>query len=140
MYVLLTMAADGWVVVRTPYNAVFLDAFKQAIPYTAREWQPTAKTWRIAPDWADALIDLVDEHGGTVIDKRPPPQTGGSVPKALGEACALLHVAPDAPLEVAQAAYKAMARKHHPDIGGDTTTMQALNEAIAIFKTYVGGH
>jgi len=31
---------------------------------------------------------------------------------------------------VAEAAYKALARMHHPDFGGSTATMQALNAAI----------
>lgn len=43
---------------------------------------------------------------------------------------AVLHLASDAPLEVCEAAYKALTRKHHPDLGGDTATMQRLNAAI----------
>ena len=44
---------------------------------------------------------------------------------------AVLHVVDDAPLEVCEAAYKALTKKHHPDLGGDTATMQRLNGAIA---------
>jgi len=47
---------------------------------------------------------------------------------------AVLHVANDAPLEVCEAAYKALVRKHHPDLGGDTATMQRLNAAIDIIR------
>lgn len=43
---------------------------------------------------------------------------------------AVLHLASDAPLEVCEAAYKALVRRHHPDLGGDTATMQRLNAAI----------
>ena len=43
---------------------------------------------------------------------------------------AVLHVANDAPLEVCEAAYKALTKKHHPDLGGDAATMQRLNTAI----------
>ena len=42
----------------------------------------------------------------------------------------VLHLASNAPLEVCEAAYKALVRKHHPDLGGDTATMQRLNQAI----------
>jgi hypothetical protein len=37
---------------------------------------------------------------------------------------------------VAQAAFKALARRHHPDIGGDTEMMQRLNNALATFKSF----
>jgi len=47
---------------------------------------------------------------------------------------AVLHLARDAPLEVCEAAYKALVRKHHPDLGGDTATMQRLNAAIELIR------
>jgi len=140
MHAILMGGAGEWVTLRSPYNEDFIKALKDAIPSRSREWDRVHKGWRIALEWADVVVDLVEEHGGTVIDKRPPPSTAVSVPKALGEACVLLHVAPDAPLEVGLAAYKAMARKCPPDVGGDTQTMQALNEAIAVFKTYAEAH
>ncbi len=43
---------------------------------------------------------------------------------------AVLHVADDAPLEVAEAAYRALVRAAHPDVGGAHATMVALNVAI----------
>lgn len=42
----------------------------------------------------------------------------------------VLHVAGDAPLEVAEAAYRALVKAAHPDAGGHHTTMVALNAAI----------
>jgi curved DNA-binding protein CbpA len=36
---------------------------------------------------------------------------------------------PSAPPEVVRAAYKALAMKHHPDKGGSTELMQAINQA-----------
>lgn len=53
---------------------------------------------------------------------------GASVPYAT------LHLASTAPLEVCEAAYKALVRKHHPDLGGDTLTMQRLNAAIEAIR------
>jgi hypothetical protein len=43
---------------------------------------------------------------------------------------AQLHLQPDAPPEVVQAAYKALVRLHHPDTGGNTRTMQEINRAM----------
>ena len=42
----------------------------------------------------------------------------------------LLEIRPDASLEVAEAAYRAKVRNIHPDKGGSTQHMKALNRAI----------
>lgn len=48
---------------------------------------------------------------------------------------AVLGVMPDAPIEVIEAAYRALAKKHHPDRGtGDTAKMQEINQAYARIK------
>lgn len=41
----------------------------------------------------------------------------------------VLQVTPDAEPEVIQAAYRALARKHHPDVGGSDARMSMLNSA-----------
>ncbi len=54
----------------------------------------------------------------------------GETSEASGAWWNLLGVAHDAPLEVAQAAYRALARIHHPDIpGGDAGAMAMINRA-----------
>ena len=39
-------------------------------------------------------------------------------------------MAPGAPLDVAEAAYRALAKKAHPDAGGDPERFRRLTEAI----------
>lgn len=46
----------------------------------------------------------------------------------------VLYLAPGAPWEVVQAAYRALAGLHHPDRGGDTAKMQEINEAYEALK------
>src|SRR5664280_1509992 len=41
----------------------------------------------------------------------------------------VLQVQPSAEAEVVRAAYRVLARKYHPDLGGDATRMVALNDA-----------
>src|ERR1700675_2034003 len=41
----------------------------------------------------------------------------------------VLQVHRSAELDVIRAAYRALARKHHPDFGGDAVTMVAVNRA-----------
>jgi hypothetical protein len=57
-----------------------------------------------------------------------PPPPGGS--RQIPPHYAVLHIDPSAPLEVAEAAYRALARKAHPDAGGDAERMKRLNAAI----------
>lgn len=46
----------------------------------------------------------------------------------------VLGIAPDAPLEVAEAAYRVLARKRHPDTGGTEQQMKELNAAIEALR------
>ncbi len=46
----------------------------------------------------------------------------------------VLGVRPDSPGEVIDAAYKAMAKKRHPDAGGSNTAMREVNEAYERIK------
>lgn len=47
---------------------------------------------------------------------------------------ALLHIRNNAPIEVAEAAYRALSRLYHPDVTGSTAVQQALNEAIEVIR------
>lgn len=49
----------------------------------------------------------------------------------------LLHVQPDAPLEVIKASYRTLmqALRHHPDLGGDDWNAALINEAYAVLST-----
>lgn len=49
----------------------------------------------------------------------------------LGTAYAVLGVAPTAPREVVEAAYRALAKKYHPDTGGDHRRMVEINTAYS---------
>jgi hypothetical protein len=139
VYAVLMLGGDGRLVLRTPYDPGFVEALKDAIPYAYREWDKPCKVWRIAPEWGDIVCRIVQADGGILVDKRPAPAP--RIPPALGEARSRLHVTPDAPVQVAIAAYKALARLHHPDVGGDLVAMQALNDAIETFKNLKGdGH
>jgi hypothetical protein len=51
------------------------------------------------------------------------------------EACAALHVAQGAPVEVAESAYRVLSKQAHPDLGGSTAQMQRLNNAIGVIRS-----
>ncbi len=49
---------------------------------------------------------------------------------------AVLHVSRDAPLEIIRSSYRTLLQKlkHHPDLGGDSATAAAMNEAYAVLS------
>jgi hypothetical protein len=73
-----------------------------------------------------AVIKLLKQMYPGEFAPAPPPPPPPQIPPHY----AALHLAPGAPLAVAEAAYQALARTHHPDAGGSTAAMQALNAAI----------
>lgn len=46
----------------------------------------------------------------------------------------VLQIYPDADIEIAEAAFRALSKKLHPDVGGSHDAMKELNEAIQDFR------
>ena len=57
-----------------------------------------------------------------------------ATPLRLTDAYAVLWLRAGAPPEVVRAAYRALAARHHPDVGGDAAAMRRLNEAYALLS------
>lgn len=66
--------------------------------------------------------------------RRPQPAQPATLAREPKSYYATLKVSRDAPPEVIQAAYKALARKHHPDTGGDSDSMREINKAFSVLK------
>ena len=60
-------ADNGMLVVKTPYAYQFVTDFKQAIPSSARRWDPARKTWLVDPQHGKWLVKLIDEHFGETV-------------------------------------------------------------------------
>jgi hypothetical protein len=111
-------------------------SLKRTVPPHLREYEPDTKQWFVA-DAARTQLDrwlghLFVTHGveaewltsDDAGERARKPHTS-----AKADPFATLHLLPTAPMEVVRAAYKALAMKHHPDLGGDTQAMQRLNQA-----------
>lgn len=73
---------------------------------------------------------FVGHRCGLRMKGAPEPQVThfGTVASPFGPH-ATLFVTPNAPIEVVRAAYKALAKLHHPDFGGSQERMIAINQA-----------
>lgn len=110
----------------------FIDALKERIPSRDRKWDRTDRRWLLR-DCVVALA-IAQTQGVTVAYDDPPPTSHR--PHVLDRAAALrlLHLQPDAPDWLIQAAYRAAAKKLHPDAGGDVEQMQAINQAMEVLR------
>ena len=119
---------DGAVVLTFPYSGDLVAALKAHVPAHARTYDPDTRAWTIAAAYAGlacqlmraAFPDVLEEGAGATFDRGGDPRESALV---------ILHLRPSAPPELVDAAYRCLARLHHPDRGGDTAVMQAINAA-----------
>ena len=109
--------------------------------------------YRVSPEWRDAVSEMMrfyfvhfsDAPGylfGQQVEEESWRSTWERVKAGSREEPAtperspwsLLYVTQDAPLEVVHAAYRALTKLHHSDVGGDDVTMVEINLAYAKIK------
>ncbi len=114
-----------------PYDAGLIDALKAGIPVHARKYDPTSKSWTVTGRYVSVAIrlmyqafghvDVVEQTSAGSADRG---RTSGNDPWTV------LFLRPGAPPELVTAAHRCLAKLNHPDRGGSTTTMQAINAAV----------
>jgi hypothetical protein len=127
---------DGAATLTFPFDAWLVDALKAEIPGHARTYDPVAKSWTVAPAYAGIAIRLMCQVFSDVeiIDAGAGP-TKRRAGDPRESALVVLHLRPTAPPELVDAAYRCLARLHHPDRGGDHDAMLALNQAYDAIAT-----
>lgn len=140
---------SGWTAVWFAYRADLVETLKAKLPQKFRRWDAGNRQWLIAPEaWPQALRvfqrfglfgggdaqgDMGAGHSDTRADAGAPRGSEGlHRPGPAGDGAdpfMVLYVHPQAPREVIQAAYRALAGVYHPDRGGDGEMMTRLNLA-----------
>ncbi len=82
--------------------------------------------------WPQVIRGIRQLRGETIGECQPPPPAPDET--AISLCCQMLGISPSASWQEIERAYRAKARIHHPDHGGDGDTMRALNEAYALLK------
>lgn len=142
MRVRLSDAPDGAVYLESSYRdwQPVIDAFKRAIPFDGRTWDGDLKKWIIRALYVAELLTFLAQHGAQVQDDRQPIQSlevRAPMPDDLRAALAVLHLAPSAPLCVAEGSYRALSKYYHPDKGGDPETFHLVSDAIQVVRHYL---
>jgi len=113
-----------------PYSAYIVAEIKRSVPSPLRSYDPGTKAWTISARYVSTVFHLLARvFGGVDIEgSRTGPADRGRQPS--DDPWGTLHLLPSAPPELVSAAHKCLAKLTHPDVGGDTGTMQALNAAV----------
>lgn len=117
-----------------PYSAALIARIKAEVPASCRAFDPKTKVWTVREPFLMAAVALIyDAYPDVVIDDvaraQSSWQSSGKRSAHTDPDYSALHLLPTAPLPLVDAAYKCLARLHHPDAGGDTSAMQQLNAA-----------
>jgi hypothetical protein len=108
---------------------LWVDTIKYTVPSDHREWDPDMKEWTIWPPHAVEALTFTRQTFGYVRE------ANADIPGIRGgDHFTLLHLLPTAPLAVIEASYRALARLHHPDAGGNAEYMKRLNAARDALK------
>lgn len=131
-----------------PYSPEFLADMKRVVDYRFREWKPGKKVWVVKAAVFDKVHELFDQHfpgvelkvaeaAAELIRKKYESGVNYRSPKAPVSwgPYKELYLDEDAPDCVVNAAYKALARMYHPDLGGDTEIMSRINRAYEAIQT-----
>lgn len=132
---------EPWAVVVTPYDEDFIGALKARVHI--RAFDPGSKTWIVPARYVPIVRDLAKKHLGIDIAVALPPNLAPHVTRAapaprIPEEYEILCVLPGSPPEVVKAAYRALALLCHPDRGGKSEHMVALNLAYETIKREQG--
>lgn len=84
--------------------------------------------------WPILMRALADLRGDARPGQRRTPAAPAPSQSNLDMCYRLLGLSPSAKWDEIERAYRAKAKKHHPDHGGDEDAMRALNEAYAMLK------
>jgi hypothetical protein len=133
----MTRTADGLSYrVTFPFDPDVVAGIKAAVPPHSRTYDPDEKAWYVAIAYTAPVRRLLEatfmqvemDTERTTYTSPPPPD------RAPQTSYTVLHLQPTAPPELIESAYRTLSRLHHPDQGGDTETMQAINAAVAILR------
>jgi hypothetical protein len=120
------------------FSAEMVQAVKTHIPSRRRAWQPDRKRWVFRADQLDTVCNLADIYTDGWCEVEPEREAAPQLPVSVPAAYAVLRLAPTAPPELVQVAYKFWAKRVHPDHGGDVCEMQRINAAYSILSCSKG--
>ena len=143
----LTADTDTTFALQTPYHADLV-AWLRTLPGGTRTWDPARKVWLIAAMYSDDVLATLQSFQFEVQDDRArtglaPTLEGAALwappgmPEDLASALYQLGLNGEAPLELAEVAWRFWQKHYHEDVGGEFETSARLNDAIQTIRRYL---
>ncbi len=134
-YPLIAWHPDGSAAdVTFPYDAFVVAELKRAVPAPLRTYDPDTKTWTISARYVERVYHVLDQVFGEVDVEGSRSGAADHGRQSRDDPWVILHLRPTAPPELVTAAHKCLAKLNHPDRGGSTSTMQAINAAAEALR------
>jgi hypothetical protein len=123
---------------RFDYYPPLIQDLKSRVPAAFRRYDPDDGTaWIVMPAFAEVAVTLLLKYfPDTQVEFNREPWAVRD--DAQADHLAALHLLPTAPSDLIVAAYRVLAKRHHPDAGGDPATMRRLTEAHDALRRRVG--
>lgn len=103
-------------------------------PQNHRRWCPERKVWLVEESHLEELVRILQRYNIEIFS----PDLVEDEDEEVAGPYRVLYLHDDAPNEVIQAVYRALAMLNHPDKGGDVARMAAINNAYRQIKSERG--
>jgi hypothetical protein len=116
----------------------FIAELKDAVPYKFRTYDPALKEWRVWGGFEELAVALLLQHfADAEVPRRGRPHAKPELKPSGNDHFRVLHLRETAPVQLIEASYRILARLNHPDAGGSTEVMQAINGAYTTLRERV---
>lgn len=124
----------GQVILKTDYIEDFVEDLKEMVSWRWRSWNTRLRCWTVDEEACGPVLKALKRHYDYVVESwtqsHAAPQTHSRRDSnGSHDLWRRLHLAPDAPRKVVDAAFRALASIHHPDRGGNAKEMVEINVA-----------
>jgi hypothetical protein len=120
----------GVICARFPYKIKVIEEIRKKIPKGKKSWNPTDKIWEFSVEAVNLVVQIMTENFQKVVDLT---QAAPPMPISQNGSDPLLSLLDE---DDVQRIYKLLAKKYHPDTGGDSDKMARINQ---IFTKRKGG-
>lgn len=117
----------GVLCARFPYKQSAIDEFRVKIPKGKKAWNAEDKLWEFSVETIDLVVDILTRNFDDVIDLTQAASTSTVV--VSGDPLLSLLDKEDL-----QAIHRLLAKKYHPDRGGDAGKMARINQIFSLLK------
>lgn len=115
----------GIICARFPYKEKVIAEIRAKVPKGKKSWNPDGKIWEFSVETVDVVVKILTENFNNVVDLTRPEtpmltsQNGGDPLLSLLDEDDINKI------------YKMLARKYHPDMGGEGTLMAKINQLFS---------